>query len=207
MSWVWRGKRSSLWDSKLIKGTWVSINSPSLQDSKIQRMIMESRQVLNSAFPRFGFGSCCAGGIHHSEEIERLVAIALAEDIGAGDVTTLATVPENATAKAIMRARDPLVVSGLALAEAAFHQLSPDLKITPEARDGESVPNGHALMELAGPARPILTAERVALNFVQRLSGVATLTAHFVEAVRGTPARILDTRKTTPGWRRSRNTR
>jgi nicotinate-nucleotide pyrophosphorylase (carboxylating) len=138
-----------------------------------------------------------------SDEIGRAVRAALAEDIGTGDVTTLATVPEETTVTAAMVAREPLVVAGLDLAEAAFLELCPQARIERAASDGERVPRGFALMEiLKAPARPILSAERVALNFVQRLSGIATLTAKFVEAAAGTPARILDTRKTTPGWRR-----
>lgn len=127
---------------------------------------------------------------------------ALAEDIGSGDVTTLAAVPEAAQAKAVMRAREPLVVTGLALAEAAFRELSPGIQITRVAEDGQHLAEGKTLLSIAGPARALLSAERVALNFVQRLSGIATLTAQFVEAIKGTRAQILDTRKTTPGWRR-----
>lgn len=137
-----------------------------------------------------------------SEEIHRAVQLALAEDIGSGDVTTLATVPETAVARAVMKAREPLVPAGLALAEAAFIELSPGMKIEPLAKDGQPVKEGRDLLRIEGPARAILSAERVALNFVQRLSGVATLTAQFVEAIKGTRAKILDTRKTTPGWRR-----
>ena len=137
-----------------------------------------------------------------NEEIRRAVQLALAEDIGSGDVTTLATVPEAATAHAVMKAREPLVPVGLALAEAAFLELSPTLKIERVAADGQPRKAGQELMRIAGSARAILSAERVALNFVQRLSGVATLTAQFVEAIKGTRAQILDTRKTTPGWRR-----
>ena len=136
------------------------------------------------------------------EEIRRHVQIALAEDIGPGDATTLATVPESRSASAVMAAREPLVVAGLALAEAAFAQLSSELVITPSLTDGARAERGQVLLRVQGPARAILTAERTALNFVQRLSGVATFTARFVEAVRDTRARILDTRKTTPGWRR-----
>jgi len=136
------------------------------------------------------------------DEIRRAVQLALAEDIGDGDVTTLATVPENTTAKAIMRAREPLVIAGLDLAEAAFRELSSGVQIERAGRDGQAVKPGAELLRVSGPARALLTAERVALNFVQRLSGVATLTAQFVDALRGTGAQILDTRKTTPGWRR-----
>ena len=101
-----------------------------------------------------------------------------------------------------MVAREPLTVAGLDFAEAAFHELSPDVHCERRAQDGNHVALGTTLLYITGPARAILTAERVALNFVQRLSGVATLTAQFVEAIRGTSAEILDTRKTTPGWRR-----
>jgi nicotinate-nucleotide pyrophosphorylase (carboxylating) len=135
-------------------------------------------------------------------EIRRAIQAALAEDIGDGDATTLATVPETATAKAVMRAREPLVVAGLDFAEAAFRELSAAVKIERLAKDGQRVNGGEILLKISGLARAILSAERVALNFVQRLSGIATLTAQFVDAIKDTPAQILDTRKTTPGWRR-----
>ncbi len=135
-------------------------------------------------------------------EIRQAVRAALAEDIGGGDATTLATVPPNLTARAVMRAREPLTVAGLDFAAGAFRELSAKVEIKPVSRDGQRVKSGSALLKISGPARALLSAERVALNFVQRLSGVATLTAQFVAAVRGTRARILDTRKTTPGWRR-----
>jgi nicotinate-nucleotide pyrophosphorylase (carboxylating) len=135
-------------------------------------------------------------------EIRRAVQAALAEDIGAGDVTTLATVPEAAMARAVLRAREPLVVAGLDFAEAAFRELSTAIKFERLVKDGQRVKGDDILLKIAGPARAILSAERVALNFVQRLSGIATLTAQFVDAIKDTPAQILDTRKTTPGWRR-----
>jgi nicotinate-nucleotide pyrophosphorylase (carboxylating) len=150
----------------------------------------------------------CAGWIHlervklSAAEIQRAVRAALAEDIGSGDVTSLATVPADATFSVVMRAREPLVVAGIAFAETAFRALSRSMQIKRLARDGQSLAAGAALLRISGPARAILSAERVALNFVQRLSGVATLTARFVAAVKGTNAKILDTRKTTPGWRR-----
>ncbi len=135
-------------------------------------------------------------------EIRRAVRIALTEDIGTGDATTLATVSRTAMTCAVMRSREPLVVAGLAFAEAAFRELSSSVKIRRLARDADRVEAGDTLLKVSGPARAILSAERVALNFVQRLSGVATITAQFVNAVKGTGAQILDTRKTTPGWRR-----
>ncbi len=136
------------------------------------------------------------------DEIRAAVRAALAEDIGNGDVTTLATVPESAFINAALVAREPLVFAGSAFAEAAFTELSVAVKIERLVQDGQRAERGNKLLWVHGSAQAILTAERVALNFIQRLSGVATLTAQFVEAVHGTRAQILDTRKTTPGWRR-----
>ena len=135
-------------------------------------------------------------------EIRRAVRAALAEDLGSGDVTTLATVPAAAKSVALMRAREPLVVAGIQFAEAAFKQLSPKIEIKKLVRDGQRVKAGDTLLKISGSSRALLSAERVALNFVQRLSGVATATAQFADAVKATKAKILDTRKTTPGWRR-----
>jgi nicotinate-nucleotide pyrophosphorylase (carboxylating) len=135
-------------------------------------------------------------------EIRRAVRAALAEDLGSGDATTLATVPAAAQSVALMNAREPLTVAGLQFAELAFCALSPKIKIQKLVRDGQKVSAGKTLLKISGPSRAILSAERVALNFVQRLSGVATATAQFAVLVRSTKAKILDTRKTTPGWRR-----
>jgi len=137
-----------------------------------------------------------------AEEIRRAVELALQEDLGTGDVTTLATVPPSRQAAAAVVAREPLVVAGIALALAAFRQLSSETKVVSQASDGQHLAPGAVLLKISGPARALLGAERVALNFVQRLSGIATLTAQFVESIKGTRAQILDTRKTTPGWRR-----
>ena len=137
-----------------------------------------------------------------SENVRDAVLAALAEDIGPGDATTQATIPAESTARAVMIAREPLIVCGLALAEAAFRELSPEVKLQRMVDDGNRVEKGTVLLRAHGPTRALLTAERVALNFVQRLSGIATLTAQFVEAIRGTRTKILDTRKTTPGLRR-----
>src|SRR3954468_1847196 len=134
--------------------------------------------------------------------IQKAVRAALEEDVGAGDVTTLATVPEGATASGAMVAREPLTLAGIDFAIEAFRQLSPKVKINKLMEDGGKAARGQVILSIQGPARPILTAERVALNFVQRLSGVATAAAQYVEAIRGTKAEVLDTRKTTPGWRR-----
>jgi nicotinate-nucleotide pyrophosphorylase (carboxylating) len=135
------------------------------------------------------------------DEIHRLVKAALTEDIGAGDATTLATVPESAQARAAMVAREPLIVAGLEFAEAAFRTLAAEIRCERLVTDTHRAREGQVLLRVEGPARAILTGERVALNFVQRLSGIATLTAEFVAAIAGTRAAILDTRKTTPGWR------
>ena len=135
------------------------------------------------------------------DEVLHAVRDALAEDIGTGDVTTLSTVPLDHTASALMVSREPLVLAGIDFADTAFRELSSEVSITLYKKDGDKVSRGEPLLKVSGPARALLTAERVALNFVQRLSGVATLTARFVDAVQGTGARILDTRKTTPGWR------
>jgi nicotinate-nucleotide pyrophosphorylase (carboxylating) len=129
-----------------------------------------------------------------------IVARALAEDVGSGDLTTLATVPADVRAQARITQKAPGVVFGLELAEEAFGALDPDAAI--ERLTDEGVwREGGPVLRIEGSARGILTAERTALNFLQRLSGVATLTARCVQAVQGTGARILDTRKTTPGLR------
>jgi nicotinate-nucleotide pyrophosphorylase (carboxylating) len=135
-------------------------------------------------------------------EIQAAVEFALREDIGSGDATTLATVPETSQVSASMRARQPLTLAGLAFAVQTFQSLSGEITIGNPAADGSRLEAGELLLKVSGSARAILSGERVALNFVQRLSGVATATEQFVDAVRGTQARILDTRKTTPGWRR-----
>ena len=135
-------------------------------------------------------------------EIRRAVRGALAEDLGGGDATTLATVPANAKSVALMNAREPLTVAGIQFAEIAFRELLPKIKIEKLARDGQKVVAGKTLLKISGSSRAILSAERVALNFVQRLSGVATATALFANEIKGFRAKILDTRKTTPGWRR-----
>lgn len=133
--------------------------------------------------------------------IRTAVRAALAEDVGSGDVTSLATVPARTTFSVVMRAREPMILAGLAFAEFSFRSLSRSLRIKLLARDGQILKKGAPLMRATGSARAILSAERVALNFVQRLSGIATLTARFVAEIKGTKAQILDTRKTTPGWR------
>jgi nicotinate-nucleotide pyrophosphorylase (carboxylating) len=135
------------------------------------------------------------------QTITDAVSRALAEDVGGGDVTTGATVPERARARALITQKAPGVIFGLDLAEATFRALDPNVTAQPLVEEG-SWREGGPVLELEGLARALLTGERTALNFLQRLSGVATLTARCVRAVEGTGARILDTRKTTPGLRR-----
>jgi nicotinate-nucleotide pyrophosphorylase (carboxylating) len=132
--------------------------------------------------------------------ISDLVARALAEDVGDGDVTTAATVPAGARARALVTQKAPGVVFGLDAAEEAFGALDPDVLVERLTAQGQWR-DGGPVLRIEGSARAILTAERTALNFLQRLSGVATLTARYVREVEGTGARILDTRKTTPGLR------
>ena len=137
-----------------------------------------------------------------TDTLERAVLAALAEDIGAGDVTTEATVPENTLGTAELLVKEPGVVCGLRAAESTFRALDPDIRFEALANDGDMIDEPPALVaRVAGSERAILTGERVALNFLGRLSGIATLTRRYVEAVDGTGAAVLDTRKTTPGLR------
>ncbi len=129
-----------------------------------------------------------------------LIDRALAEDLGAGDITTRAVVPPGATARARIEQKQPGVPAGLAVAQAVFGRVDPALRWKALCAEGESREGG-AVAEIDGAAASILAGERVALNFLGRLSGVATLTARYVQAVEGTGVRILDTRKTTPGLR------
>jgi nicotinate-nucleotide pyrophosphorylase (carboxylating) len=129
-----------------------------------------------------------------------LIELALAEDLGEGDLTTRAVVPEGARARARIRQKEPGVVAGLAVARAVFERVDPELEFEAHCPEGRWRESG-AVAEITGAAASILAGERVALNFLGRLSGVATLTARYVRAVEGTGALILDTRKTTPGLR------
>lgn len=130
-----------------------------------------------------------------------LVERALAEDVGPGDVTTALVLPRDARGRARLEAREPLVVCGLAVAEAVFTACDPALRIERCAAEGEPGPAGATLLRLEGSLHALLAAERTALNFLARLCGIATWTRRFVDAVAGTGARIVDTRKTLPGWR------
>ena len=134
--------------------------------------------------------------------IEAAVMHALEEDLGrTGDITSIATVPEDTTGRALLVARQAGVIAGLPLVVAAFRRLSPQIEIAPQARDGAAIKAGTKLMTISGNARAILGAERVALNFLGHLSGIATATAAFVERIAHTKARVICTRKTTPGLR------
>jgi nicotinate-nucleotide pyrophosphorylase (carboxylating) len=134
--------------------------------------------------------------------IEEAVQRALDEDLGrAGDITSIAAIPETTPAHAIMVARQAGVIAGLPLAVATLQKLSADINIQAHVRDGAAVANGAHVLTISGPARAVLAGERTALNFVGRLSGIATLTANYVRHTAGTKMRICCTRKTTPGLR------
>ncbi|HTN44303.1 MAG TPA: carboxylating nicotinate-nucleotide diphosphorylase [Nitrospiria bacterium] len=130
-----------------------------------------------------------------------LVTRALAEDLGSGDLTTRLLFAQVVKAEAVIRAKEEATLAGLPLAEAVFKKVDPKLKFKSLAQDGDRVQPGTQIARIVGDGRSLLKGERVALNFLQRLSGIATLTARFVETIRGTKAAILDTRKTTPGLR------
>ncbi len=133
---------------------------------------------------------------------DALITLALAEDLGdAGDVTSLSTIPAERRGRASFVVRTPGVVAGLPVVALVLAQLHAAVTLTPHAADGVHAERGTRLATVEGPLRAILTAERTALNFLQRLSGVATLTRRYVDAVAGLPVALLDTRKTTPGWR------
>lgn len=134
-------------------------------------------------------------------DISAIIDLALAEDVGAGDWTTLWTVDEKRSATAVIIAKADGVIAGTDVARAVFHRLDPGLSVEVATEDGKAVAPGDEVMRLDGSARTILTGERTALNFLQRLSGIATVTRRHVDAVAGTGATILDTRKTTPGLR------
>lgn len=136
-----------------------------------------------------------------SEHIRAAVRRALAEDLCRGDVTTAALFPEPVLARGTIVARQPMTVAGIAVARQVFHAVDASLKIVCAVKDGTAVHRDQPILIIEGDARSLLKAERVALNFLQRLSGIATLTAKFCKAVRGYRVRIMDTRKTTPGLR------
>ncbi len=130
-----------------------------------------------------------------------LIELAIAEDIGPGDATSESILPPDLTLHARIVAKEQGVVAGLPVAEAVFSRVDPNLRFIPHVRDGAEVEPGDLVAEVSGPGRGMLAAERIALNFLQRLSGIATLARAFVDSVAGTQAIILDTRKTHPGYR------
>src|SRR5215217_8236645 len=138
---------------------------------------------------------------YHQNDLRNLVRSALDEDEAFNDLTTIATVVSDRHARSQLVARGEGVICGVPLAVEAFRQLDPKVTVRVDLEDGARVRKGSNILYLSGHARALLGAERVALNYMQRLSGIATLTAKYVEAVKGTKAKILDTRKTTPGWR------
>lgn len=136
------------------------------------------------------------------ESCQRLVRLALEEDLGSGgDLTSAAVIPGDLTGQAVFVARAPGIVAGLPAAGLVFAALDANLKFEERCADGTAVKPGDPLATVTGPMRGLLSGERTALNFLQRLSGVATQTRRYVDAVAGLPARVLDTRKTLPGWR------
>jgi nicotinate-nucleotide pyrophosphorylase (carboxylating) len=136
------------------------------------------------------------------QDIDRVVEAALAEDVGTGDATTLVLVPADARCRAELLLEEPGVVCGVAVAAAVFRALDPSVTVEAKLEEGTAVSDVPVVLAVVeGPAQAILTGERVALNVVGRLCGIASLTRRFAELTEGTPARILDTRKTTPGLR------
>jgi len=134
-------------------------------------------------------------------EIEQVIRQALAEDMPSGDITTEAIIPPEARVKAIIQAKEKGILAGIDVARKVFELLDPSIEFLKEKEDGQAFKAGEILARLAGPAQPILKGERTALNFLQRLSGIATITSRYVAATAGTKTRILDTRKTTPNLR------
>lgn len=139
--------------------------------------------------------------INLQDEIDEIIQRAFREDIATGDVTTLATVPNSVLGRAAFLVKDDGIVAGLDVAERVFHLLDPELEFTSHTTNGARVSRGQIIAEVKGPAASILSAERTALNFLQRMSGIATISAKFAELVKGTKAEIIDTRKTVPGLR------
>jgi nicotinate-nucleotide pyrophosphorylase (carboxylating) len=133
--------------------------------------------------------------------IDRIIENALAEDIHTGDITTLAVVRDGRTARAVLKAKEEMVLAGIDVAAAVFRRLDTGIVFTPGYADGDRLAPGDIIAGISGDAAQLLQGERVALNLLQRMCGIATITASYVEAVRGTKARVVDTRKTTPGLR------
>lgn len=139
--------------------------------------------------------------MYDSFATDRLIDLWLTEDIGACDLTVQVMIEPDETGKFHMNAREPMIVAGIEVAARVFKRYDPELKVKLLVKDGDKVEKGAILMEIEGAARSVLTAERTALNIAQRLSGIANETARYVAAIAGTKARLIDTRKTTPGLR------
>ncbi|WP_314001831.1 carboxylating nicotinate-nucleotide diphosphorylase [uncultured Paenibacillus sp.] len=137
----------------------------------------------------------------YNQAIREQIAAWLAEDVGFGDVTTETTIPAGRTATAVIHVKEDGVIAGMPVARLVFHLVDPSLAFRPMVEDGTSVAKGTVLAEVEGSVHSLLTGERLALNLMQRLSGIATKTRRFVEALDGLPVRLVDTRKTTPGHR------
>lgn len=133
--------------------------------------------------------------------IQPMVRLALIEDMGPGDATTRAVVDPRTQGEAILIAREKMILAGMAVFKQTFLEVDPELAFAAHQKDGDTVPGGSTVCRITGSLAAILSAERTALNFLQRMSGIATLTHKYVKAIEGTPARILDTRKTAPGLR------
>ena len=136
-----------------------------------------------------------------NDAMKSFIALALKEDIGAGDVTSESSVPADLFQKGYILAKEEGVVAGVEVAEEVFRQVDSSVSFNAIVKDGDSVSFGDVVIELEGPARSILTGERLALNFIQRMSGISTRTKEIVSILDGTPTKVLDTRKTTPGLR------
>ena len=171
---------------------------------RLPERLPERRRTPRAITPSSEPGVDGAGSVRfplNHDALNSLVQSALHEDGALNDLTTIATVVSERRARAKLVARDSGVVCGAPLALEAFRIMDPKVAIRVDAEDGSRIERGAAVLFLSGHARGLLSAERVALNFMQHLSGIATLTSRYVAAIRGTKARILDTRKTLPGWR------
>lgn len=135
------------------------------------------------------------------KRIKLLISLSLEEDIGGGDATSLSVIPKNLMAKSVLICKEDCVCAGLPVAEAVFKAINKNIGFTPKVLEGERCRKGTVMAVVKGNARSLLTAERTVLNFFQRLCGVATISAKFADAAKGSRTEILDTRKTTPGWR------
>jgi nicotinate-nucleotide pyrophosphorylase (carboxylating) len=135
------------------------------------------------------------------QSIDHLIDLALQEDIGPGDITTEYLISPNLEGEGIVIAKEPVVVAGLDVAEKVFRRLDPDIRCASKFRDGDDVPEGETILNISGTLRALLTGERTALNFLQRLSGIATNVRAYAERLKRYSVRLVDTRKTTPGWR------